>query len=118
MSERDEFGTFMIGFVVGALTGAVASLLFAPQSGEETRVLIKERAIELGDRVTETAQKVSEEVDLRSTEYRQKAEELAGKAKSSVEELSKKGAAVLEEQKAKVTEVVQSVGKPKGETPV
>ena len=118
MSERDEFGAFMIGFVVGTLTGAVVSLLFAPQSGEETRVLIKERAIELGDRVSETAQKVGEEVDTRSVEYRQKAEELASKARSSVDELSKKGAAVFEEQKAKVTEVVQNVTKPKGETPV
>ena len=63
MSDRDEFGAFMIGFVVGALTGAVASLLFAPQSGEETRVLIKERAIELGDRVNETATKVGGDVE-------------------------------------------------------
>ncbi len=34
MSDRDEFGAFLLGFIVGGLTGAVASLLLAPQSGE------------------------------------------------------------------------------------
>lgn len=118
MSERDEFGAFMIGFVVGALTGAVVSLLFAPQSGEETRVLIKERAIELGDRVSEGVQKIGSEVETRSVEYRQKAEDLASKARTAVEEAAKKGQEVIEEQKARVTEAVQSVTKPKEETPL
>ena len=40
MSDRDEFGAFLVGFIVGGLTGAVTALLFAPQSGEETRALI------------------------------------------------------------------------------
>ena len=45
MSERDEFGAFLVGFIVGGLTGAVVALLFAPHSGEETRAVIKERSI-------------------------------------------------------------------------
>jgi gas vesicle protein len=118
MADRDEFGAFMIGFVVGALTGAVVSLLFAPQSGEETRVLIKERAIELGDKASETAQTVSKDVGTMASEYRTKAEELAGKARTQAEELAKKGQAVIEEQRTKVTEAVQSMTKPKDETPV
>jgi gas vesicle protein len=103
MSDRDEFGAFLIGFVIGGLTGAVVSLLFAPQSGEETRVYIKERAIELGDQASETAQNVSKEVEAKAAEYRTKAEELAVKARTSVEDLSKKGAAAVEEQKANLT---------------
>ena len=47
MSDRDDFGAFLIGFIVGGLTGAITALLFAPQSGEETRIMIKDRAIEL-----------------------------------------------------------------------
>ena len=50
MSERDEFGAFLVGFIVGGLTGAVVALLFAPQSGEETRALIKDKSIELRDK--------------------------------------------------------------------
>jgi gas vesicle protein len=118
MADRDEFGAFMIGFLVGALSGAVVSLLFAPQTGEETRVLIKERAIELADKASETAQTVSKDVETKAGEYRSKAEELAASARTSAEDLAKKGQAVYEEQKNKVTEAVQSISKPKNEAEV
>ena len=52
MSDRDEFGAFLVGFIVGGLTGAVVALLFAPQSGEETRALIKDKSIELRDKAS------------------------------------------------------------------
>ena len=97
MAERDEFGAFLIGFVIGGLTGAVVSLLLAPQSGEETRVYIKERAIELGNEATETAQTVSKEIETRAVEYRSKAEELAAKARASVDDLAKKGTTLLDQ---------------------
>jgi len=115
MADRDEFGAFLIGFVIGGLTGAVVSLLFAPQTGEETRVYIKERAIELGDRVTDTAQTVTKEVETRTGEYKVKAEEYATKARAGVEDLAKKGQTVLEEQKQRISTVVSSAGKPKNE---
>src|SRR5512146_2198274 len=56
MAERDEFSAFLIGFIIGGLTGAAISLLMAPQSGEETREILKDRAIELRDKAQETAQ--------------------------------------------------------------
>jgi len=56
MSDRDDFGAFLIGFVVGGVAGAVAALLLAPQSGEETRALIKDKSIELRDKATEQAE--------------------------------------------------------------
>ena len=55
MSDRDEFGAFLVGFIVGGLSGAVVALLFAPQSGEETRMLIKDKSIELRDKAQQTA---------------------------------------------------------------
>ena len=56
MSDRDEFGAFLVGFIVGGLTGAVVALLFAPQSGEETRALIKDKSIELRDKAQSSAE--------------------------------------------------------------
>jgi gas vesicle protein len=77
MSDRDDFGAFLIGFVVGGLAGAMAALLLAPQSGEETRALIKEKSIELRDEAVKQA-------DLVST----KATEYAGVAKTKVTEFA------------------------------
>jgi gas vesicle protein len=56
MEDDTDFGNFLIGFVVGGLIGAAAALLLAPQSGEETRALIKEKSIELRDKAVETAE--------------------------------------------------------------
>lgn len=42
------------GFLVGSVIGVATALLFAPRSGEETRAEIRDRAVELRDRTSET----------------------------------------------------------------
>jgi gas vesicle protein len=90
MSERDEFGAFLVGFIVGGLTGAVAALLFAPQSGEETRAVIKERSIELRDKATEEAEVAWKRAEAAAIEARDKAEELTKQAMAQGEEITLK----------------------------
>jgi gas vesicle protein len=53
MAENNDFGTFFAGLIVGGLVGAAVALLLAPQSGEETRTVIRDRGIELKDRAYE-----------------------------------------------------------------
>jgi gas vesicle protein len=43
---RDNSGTFMVAFVIGALTGAAVALLFAPATGDETREFLGQKARE------------------------------------------------------------------------
>ena len=43
---KDNSGSFMVAFVIGALTGAAVALLFAPASGEETREFLGQKARE------------------------------------------------------------------------
>jgi gas vesicle protein len=43
---KDNSGSLMVAFVVGALTGAAVALLFAPASGEETREFLGQKARE------------------------------------------------------------------------
>lgn len=90
MSERDEFGAFLVGFIVGGLTGAVAALLFAPQSGEETRAEIKERSIELRDRATAEAEEAWKYAEAAAIDARHKAEEFSRQAMAQSEEITLK----------------------------
>lgn len=107
MAERDEFGAFMVGFIVGGLTGAVAALLLAPQSGEETRSVIKERAIELKDKASDTFEDVYAEAEAAALAAQHRLEELAAIAKKRAEEIQRRGKVVLEEQKARLGEALQ-----------
>jgi gas vesicle protein len=58
--NRDQAVSFGIGLLAGALIGGVFALLFAPQSGKETREKIKEKSAEVIDMVKA---KTSEVVD-------------------------------------------------------
>ncbi len=88
MSERDEFGAFLVGFVVGGLTGAVVALLFAPQSGEETRALIKDKSIELRDKAQMSAEEAYHRAEQMASDARVRADELAKEAKERATELA------------------------------
>ena len=101
MAERDEFGAFLIGFIVGGLTGAVTALLLAPQSGEQTRTLIKEKSFELRDKASETIDEAYAQAEAAAIEARARFDELAKTTKSKADELQQKGQVLLEEQKAK-----------------
>jgi len=87
-SESDEFASFLVGLVVGGLTGAVVSLLFAPQSGEETRALIRDKSIELRDRAAESAEEALARAEAAAAEARVRADELAKIAKLKADELA------------------------------
>ncbi len=88
MSERDEFGAFLVGFIVGGLTGAVVALLFAPQSGEETRALIKDKSIELRDKAQISAEEAYHRAEKLAADARVRADELAKEAKERAAELA------------------------------
>lgn len=87
MSDRDEFGAFLVGFIVGGLTGAVAALLFAPQSGDETRALIKDKSIELRDKAQVTAEEALAKAEAAAAEARARADELAKEVKVRSQEV-------------------------------
>jgi gas vesicle protein len=43
---KDNSGSLMVAFVIGALTGAAVALLYAPASGDETREFLGQKARE------------------------------------------------------------------------
>lgn len=54
--SNNSAGMVMLAFMVGALTGAAAALLFAPASGEETREYLGQKARESRARAREAVE--------------------------------------------------------------
>ena len=71
---------FLLGLLIGGLTGAAAMVLLAPQSGKRTRAKIQNRTIQLRDRTTTNIKKavaqVRSETDKITSEVQEKAGEL------------------------------------------
>jgi gas vesicle protein len=106
MNDRDEFGAFLVGFIVGGLSGAVVALLFAPQSGEETRALIKDKSIELRDKAQITAEEAIARAEAAAADARARADELARQLRERgqevVEDVRERGKSAVDAVRSKV----------------
>ena len=60
MADRNGGSGFAIGLIVGAALGLAIGFLFAPQSGKETRQLLRERAEAVRERAAGVSKKVRE----------------------------------------------------------
>lgn len=104
MSERDEFGAFLVGFIVGGLSGAIVALLFAPQSGEETRAFIKDKSIELRDKAQMTAEEALARAEAAAADARAQADALA-------KELRERGQDVVDDVRERGRSAMEAVRK-------
>ena len=91
----------LLGLLIGGLAGVVTMLLFAPQSGKETRDQIEEKAIELRDQTSKNIKKAVAQV---RSETGKLTAEMQGKAV----ELKQLGQDKLVEQLDKVSAVLDS----------
>ena len=64
---------FLAGFIVGGAIGAVAGVLLAPRSGEETRKMLKDTADDMARRADETAKQIKVKADDAVLTFRKKA---------------------------------------------
>lgn len=75
MFDRDgNTRSFAAGLVIGGLIGAGIALLFAPQSGVETRRVIRRKA----KRLVDDAQDRFDEVKDRARQVRRRAQDVIG----------------------------------------
>jgi gas vesicle protein len=87
--------------LVGAAIGAAAALLFAPRSGEETRAELRDKAIELRDRTTDTVKDTVSQAKSRAYVVKDNVLEKA-------EELKQRGQHVLNEQLDRVSQTAEA----------
>ena len=71
MENRKEGLSFVFGVLVGTLVGASVAIILAPQSGERTREVLRDRALEYKERAADFA-----------TDLREDAEELLERGKT------------------------------------
>jgi gas vesicle protein len=96
MADDSRGWEFFTGFLIGGVVGAAAALLLAPQSGEETREMIRERGLELEGRAGEYANVA-----------RRRADELADDARRRAEEARQRGRMVLDEQRTRLEDAIE-----------
>jgi len=96
----------LIGMLIGGLAGAIAMLLFAPQSGKQTRDQIEEKTVELRDQTTKNVKKavgqVRSETNRITAEVREKAGELKQLGQDKLVEQMDRVSAALETGKTAV----------------
>jgi gas vesicle protein len=70
MSENNScaVGSLLTAFAVGALAGATIALLYAPQSGEETRKLIASKGKEYKGKAHDAIEEVRDYIDGKKAE--------------------------------------------------
>jgi gas vesicle protein len=100
--HNDNFGAFLAGILLGGLAGGITALLFAPQSGEETRTIIRDKTIELRDKANETLEETMSRAEKAANDTVKQAEMAFNQAKSKASELAKKSQVILDEQKEKL----------------
>lgn len=64
-----------VTFIIGAATGFVIGILFAPASGKETRKKIKAQAAKTGEKAKESYEKISREAEKGIQVVKDKAQE-------------------------------------------
>jgi gas vesicle protein len=85
--KREDSGAVITAFLVGAAFGSAVSLLLAPQSGERTRKLLRRKAEDSLDRLTDATEDLAErgrELYDRGKEYASQGAKLAEQKLRSV----------------------------------
>ena len=72
-------GKFIAGFIVGGAIGAIAGILLAPKSGEETRNALANGAKDMLKKADETAKQIQSKTDDAIGELQKKGEEIKEK---------------------------------------
>jgi gas vesicle protein len=114
MSENNnDFFTFFTGMVIGSLVGAATALLLAPQSGEETRALLRDKSIELKDKAVEYGQDMQMRAEKALEDTREQLDVVVEDLRARTDELSRILSREKEHNKGVAQEVKQVATEPK-----
>lgn len=78
-------GKFVTGVIIGGAIGAIAGILLAPKSGEETRAMLAESAKETFDKADEKVKQIQSKAEDVVSEIQQKGEEIKEKLQNLID---------------------------------
>lgn len=97
--SRDNVGTSLVFFMLGAAVGATVALLYAPQDGESTRKYIGDRAVEAKDKAADITMKTADKAKELTANVADKAKEITSnvsdQAKTHVDRIANKAQDLL-----------------------
>lgn len=103
---------FASGLIIGGFVGAILAVLFAPQSGEETREYLRDKAQEAKGRALDLASDLKERASTLADDLRSQADELQQKGRRFVdktyEQVNKAVVAGKDAAKAKTDDLKES----------
>ena len=99
--RRGNIFNVLLGTLIGGLAGAVAMLLLAPQSGEDTRMKLQKKGIELRDLTTKMVEDTVAQV-------RTNASKVTIGGREKMQELKEQGQELVVEQLDHVAEAAQA----------
>lgn len=95
MANNNDHGggflAFLQGLLLGGLIGAAIGILKAPQSGDETRAIIRERSEQARD-----------ELEQAVLEARLRAQDIVNDAKARAEEIQEQSQKLVQEQRERI----------------
>ncbi len=101
MAKGSSGAPLLAGFMIGGLIGAASMLLFAPQSGKQTRQEIQSGAADLRDRANDTVQGAV-------SQARDRAQQIASTARGRANDLQNQGKDIAIQQLDRVAQAAQS----------
>lgn len=75
---------FFTGVIVGAAIGAIAGVLLAPQSGEQTREAIGNMAKDVADKTDKTVKDIQDKADSIVSDMQEKGDEILNKIQALI----------------------------------
>lgn len=106
----DNTGDFVLGFLIGVAAGAVAALLLAPNSGEETLRQLQEKGIELKAQVQTQAEQLAEQAKVQAEQARIQAQQVQERGRSTLADTVKKAQQAVDSAQQKMAKPGEDSG--------
>ncbi len=109
MSDRGNFGDFLLGVVIGGLVGYGAALLSAPQTGDETRQMLTEKGRDIRERAMDTLQETKEKTGKMVADGKEKVDQTVNRSKEKMMNMGNQGQNKVNEVRSTASDKLRDV---------